>query len=127
MKDTATTNSVAPLDQPPMRYGPHDALISAFCVISIVTYDGAELKDTPFGRIWERGVRIVENGDIVEVDDGNDRNYWCRVWSQTYQDVYYEAHNTKRRLDVSVRVVQAGPQGVPAHDGRLHPGGRLVR
>ena len=105
-----------------MWYGPHDALIRAFCVITILTYDGTELKDTPFGGIWERGVRIAENGDIVEVDDGNDRDYWCRVCSQTCQNVYYNVHNTKRRLDVPVRVVRAGPQGVPAHDGRLHPG-----
>ena len=108
MKDTAATNSVAPLDHPLMRYGPHDAPISAFCVITIVSYDGTELKDTPFGRIWERGARIAENGEVAKVNDNDKRYCWCRVWSQAYQDVYCYAHNTKRRPEVRVRIVQAG-------------------
>ena len=51
-----------------------------------MAYDGTELKDTPFAGIWERGVRTVESGEAVEVDDGNNRDYWCRVRSQTYQN-----------------------------------------
>ena len=69
-------------------------VISAFCNISILTYDGTELKGTPFEGVWERGVRIVEREEVVEVDNGDDRDYWCRVWSQTRQKVYYDVHNT---------------------------------
>ena len=63
MKDTAATNSVASLDQLFMRYSLHDALVSAFCVITIVTYDGTEMNDTPLEKMWERSIRIVENGE----------------------------------------------------------------
>ena len=58
-------------------------------------YDGTELKDTPLEGLWERGVRIVESKEVVEVDNGDSRDYRCRVWSQTRRDMYYDVHNTR--------------------------------
>ena len=58
-------------------------------------YDGTELKDTPLEGVWERGVRIVERGEVVEVDNDDSRDYWCRVWSQTHRKVHHDAHNTR--------------------------------
>lgn len=31
--------------------------------------------------------------EVVEVNDS--RGYWCRVWSQTRREAYYNMHNTK--------------------------------
>ena len=41
-----------------------------------MTYDGTELRGTPFEGVWARGVRIVEREEVVEVDNGDDRDYW---------------------------------------------------
>ena len=60
-----------------------------------MTYNGTELKDTPLEGVWERGTRIVERREVVEVDNDDSRDYWCRVWSQTHRDMYYDVHNTK--------------------------------
>ena len=60
-----------------------------------MTYIGTELKDTPLEGVWERGMRIVEREEVVEVDNDDSRDYWCRVWSQTHRDMYYDVHNTK--------------------------------
>ena len=72
-----------------------DALINTFYHKTILVYDGTELKGTPLQGVWERGVRIVEKEEIVEVDNDNSRDYWCRVQSQTRHDVHYDVHNTK--------------------------------
>ena len=58
-----------------------------------MTYDGTELNGTPFEGVWARGVGIVEREEVVEVDNGDDGDYWCRVWSQTREKVWYNVHN----------------------------------
>ena len=36
---------------------------------------------------------MVEREEVVEVDNGDDGDYWCRVWSQTREKVYCIVHN----------------------------------
>ena len=43
-------------------------------------YDGTELKDAPLDGVRERGVRIVESKEVVEVDNDDSRDCRCRVW-----------------------------------------------
>ena len=52
------------------------------------------MKDAPFESVWKRGIRIVEKEEIVEVDNGVDNDYWCRVQSQTHGDKSYDVHYT---------------------------------
>ena len=72
-----------------------DELINRFYNKTLLYHDTTELKDAPLESVWERGVRIVEMEEVVEVDNNDSHDYFCRVWSQTDHDVYYDVHNTK--------------------------------